>query len=564
MQPEATRGSDVASTLLSPDRWEREQVEEFVQNLVRAIRTHQIYEGSGPVYDRFLQALHQRVGALWEQMPELQIDVTEDALLWDGVTVHEDEERSGGLSFLLYRDGLRSLTFLAGFGGEEMIRLLELFARAARLGNSEADDLVTLLWDLDLRHLRHAAVDTLAEGAEPTRTGEATAATVAASAIREEAAQPAPAGLSTADFDETLYFLEDAELRHLAEEVDKEARRDVWTDVVNALLDRLEDGDAERQERIAAILVDILPGMLAAGRFGMVTALLRELTELATRPGLLPVTALKMVHSLFAQLAQPSTVREMVRSVDEPPDIASAGALAELLVFLPPEALGPLLRAAEETARPEVKRLLAPAIEQLVTRSPDRVVRLLAHEDPVLAGAAARWAGRLRLENAAAPLVSLLRHDNPVLRLAAVEALRELRTSVGAGALQTALDDADRDVRIAAARSLAALAYTGARGRLADAVQSKQLREGDLTEQIAVFQAFGSVADPAGVAMLARMLNGKNWLGRHESSEVRACAAEALGRSRLPAARDALEAAAGDADAVVRSAVSRAIREGTA
>ncbi|HEV2733839.1 MAG TPA: hypothetical protein VGV85_03335, partial [Longimicrobiaceae bacterium] len=146
------------------------------------------------------------------------------------------------------------------------------------------------------------------------------------------------------------------------------------------------------------------------------------------------------------------------------------------------------------------------------------------------------------------------------LRLVAVEALLALRNPVAAHALQGALADAEREVRIAGARALAALRYTPARPALEAALDSKRLREADLTERIAFFEAFGAVAGEEGVALLDRMLNGKSWLGRRETPEMRACAALGLARSGLPAARRALAGASADTDPVVRSAVSRALR----
>ncbi|MDQ3556778.1 MAG: HEAT repeat domain-containing protein, partial [Gemmatimonadota bacterium] len=74
------------------------------------------------------------------------------------------------------------------------------------------------------------------------------------------------------------------------------------------------------------------------------------------------------------------------------------------------------------------------------------------------------------------------------------------------------------------------------------------------------FEAYGSAAGAAGVPRLERLLNGRGWLGRRETEEVRACAALALGRIPVPAAKQALASAAGDPDPVVRNAVSRAIR----
>jgi HEAT repeat protein len=48
-----------------------------------------------------------------------------------------------------------------------------------------------------------------------------------------------------------------------------------------------------------------------------------------------------------------------------------------------------------------------------------------------------------------------------------------------------------------------------------------------------------------------------------ERPEVRACAAMALGKLKLPEAREILQRASEDKELVVRNAVSRALREAT-
>ena len=61
-------------------------------------------------------------------------------------------------------------------------------------------------------------------------------------------------------------------------------------------------------------------------------------------------------------------------------------------------------------------------------------------------------------------------------------------------------------------------------------MKGKAIREADLTEKMAFFEAFGALAGEGGVEYLDSVLNGKGFLGRREDAEVRACAAIALGR----------------------------------
>ena len=130
-------------------------------------------------------------------------------------------------------------------------------------------------------------------------------------------------------------------------------------------------------------------------------------------------------------------------------------------------------------------------------------------------------------------------------------------------AVERSIDDSDRDVRVAAFRVLAARLHTAALPRLLDAVRRKELRAADLSEKMALFEAFGSMCGDAGVSELDTLLNARSLLGAREPAELRACAARALGMVASPLAMAALQRAADTKDVVVRSAVARAMRGNT-
>jgi HEAT repeat protein len=146
------------------------------------------------------------------------------------------------------------------------------------------------------------------------------------------------------------------------------------------------------------------------------------------------------------------------------------------------------------------------------------------------------------------------------VRLAAVEATAELKSAMVLTFLRNVLSDPDRDVRIAAARALGKLGYGPAGPHLKKILEGKEIREADISEQIAFFESYGMIQDPEGVRFLDGLLNGRGFLGRKESGEIRACAALGLGKMGTPEAIAALERALGEPDAVVRSAVNRALR----
>lgn len=536
----------------------RAEVREVVRGLGRALRAYLLYEGVGPSLERFMEALQDKIAALWERTGHLTLAVDEHDLLWEGGTVYEAaDDRSEDLAFLLFKDGIREITLFAGFEESELAVLVDLLARVHRV-RSDVEDLLTLFWDHDWAHFRYRYVEPLNEGVQlPAASGGATGPV---SSPREEA----PAALTTIsrdDFREALYFLDEDELRVLEGELRLEVARDLWTDVLNCLLDRLQDGTAERQAQVVTILADLLPTLLAARRLDTAAYILSELVGLATSPerplGPGPMRALR---ALFEQLGQPQTVQELIRIVEEAGEGVSEASLGALFAYFPPEALASLLRAAETVHAPAARRAVQAAAERLGAQSHDHLIRLVADEEPAVAGGAARLLARLRVTAAAVEVAKLLRRPEVVLRVAAVEALQELRAPSAAGALEGALEDAEREVRVAAARALAEIGFTPARSTLEAALDSKRLREADLTERIAFFEAYGVLAGEGGVTLLERMLNGKSWLGRRETPEMRACAALGLGRIRHPSAERALTAAAAETDPVVRSAVGRALR----
>jgi HEAT repeat protein len=99
--------------------------------------------------------------------------------------------------------------------------------------------------------------------------------------------------------------------------------------------------------------------------------------------------------------------------------------------------------------------------------------------------------------------------------------------------------------------------------KLDSIVKGRAIRDTDLTEKMAVFEAYGALCGDEGVSTLDSLLHGKNLFGRREDPELRACAAVALGRINTPRAQESLRRAANEKDVIVRNAANRALRGGS-
>jgi HEAT repeat protein len=532
-------------------------VEEVLRSLSAAVRSYRLYDGSNPMVDRFVGAARDRFAALWDSLPHLRLEIEEHRIRWEGGTVFQATDSSSDLAFAFYKDGIRELTFLPGFEDHEILVFLSVLSRAPVV-RQDQDDLITLLWQEDLETLRYRVVEPSDEGVDLSVATDTRSRPVDPVTVRTSLGDFEP--VSTASFDESIFFLTDGEMRRLEEEVRKEAGRDVWRDVVNALLDRLEDGDAARQLRVVPILAELFPSALAAGEFDRGARMLGQIVSVAGQPGVLHPEALGEVRKLFERLGSEEMIEQFTSLVEEFPDRLADGSVPRLLAFFPPAALAPMMRIAEGVDRPSVRAALDDCVRRLAEANPDHLPSLLGSTDTVVLAGALVWIGKLRIGAGLGAAVRLLTHPDASVRVGAVEAIAGLGAASAGTSLATRLTDPDREVRIAAARALGALSFSPAAPAFEEVIGSRRLKDADRTEKLAIFENYGRICGASGVAMLEKILLSRGWIARSESPEIRACAALALAQIRSPDARRVLQTGAADRDPVVRAAVTRALR----
>ena len=561
-----------------PDELHSSDVGNFFLALDKAVRARRLYQANNPVFLSFVQTLRDALARLWGVTNSLSVTVEEHAFKWEDHSFSVGEGRDN-MAFLFYKDGIRYLTFLPTFE-DEIDAFLDVMHKSRVLDQQSDDDMVTILWQKEFTAFQYSYVDALAEGlfvpdAVPLRLAEPIQPEQIEADIAQEAdfeTEQAPtaiqqgkpsvaASIRREDFEETLYFLEPAELAIIHEEVEKEWRRDLKADVLAAMFDRLEDPMPDRQTEILRILRQLLPAYLGRGDLASASTILIELNGIVEARDVLGPEQEQLARELFSELSEPAALTQLLRSLEEGAIDPSGVELGIFLRHLGSQALPLLLRATETTRVATLQGRLRLAVEQLGRAYPDRLIELIKSEDEIIAVGATNLAGQMALPSSAPAVVSLLGRPAIPLRRAAVDALIQIKSGAALEGLQRALEDDDREVRIAAARGLTTLRYQPARNRLEAIIDGSRLRDADLTEKIAFFEAFGAVANAESVAMLDRMLNGKNLLRQKQSPELRACAAMALGRVGSPASRAALQKAASEQNPMVRNAVLKAMRQ---
>ena len=547
-----------------PPPFEPALVEELLRLFGKAARAHQLYLPNNPIYKSAHDALRAGFAPLWEETDELALAFTESEVRWEGLTVLSEGSRgSDSLPWLFYKDGVRELRLLRGFEVEELDKLLGIMQRV-RKAAPEEDDLLTLLWEGDFAFLRYRYIDLTLETAPVLAEGERLRSS------DEEETEPEPeeelptrAGVvNMSDFDGTLYFLDEREIEYLRGEVDREYRADLRQNVISILLDIFEQQSATAVRDEVIELLDVLMlHMLSASQFQNVAFLIRESQLAAKRASELSPAQAERLAQLPGRLSAPEALAQLLQSLDEAETLPPTADLVQLFEQLRGPALATVLEWLARMQNARVRPILEEAAARLASQNTSELVKLIGSPVPGVALEAATRAGALKTPAAVGPLTKLLADGDVALRVVAVQALGEIASPGALQSLERGLDDQERDVRVAAVRALAARSYRPVLPKLDEMVKGKAIREANLTEKMAVFEAYGGLCGDEGVAALDGMLNGKS-LFRREDPELRACAAVALGRVNSTRAHEALRRASAEKDVIVRNAVNRALRGG--
>jgi len=543
-------------------------VEEMLRAFMKAARARQLYLPNNPIYRGAIDALRAAFVPVWKQTPILPLVIDELDIRWEEETVLTDptgSKSADNLAWLFFKDGVRELTLTPGFEGEEVLKLLDIVQRARR-ATTDDDDLVAMLWEAEFTFLTYRHLDLLQDGVGSESSLGPEVTPIPAEQVQRETQaaveESQSAGfVNMADFDSTLYFLDEEEVEYLRREIEREYAHDLRGNVISALFDIFElHADATARGEILDHAQTLLPHLLAAGHFGGVAFLLREAHASVSRTLGITDAHKTRLTQLAAQLSTPDSLNQLLQALDEAPQLPPADQLADLFAQLRPAALETIFHWLGESSNAQLRPALGAAADRLAGENTSELVRLVQSPDRVVSDEAIRRAGSLKAQAAVLALSKLLSDPDAARRLAAVQALVEIGSAGGLQAIERATEDADREVRIAVARAFASRGHRPALARIEAAVKGRSIREADLTEKMAFFEAYGALAGEGGVELCDAILNGKSFLGRREEPEIRACAAVALGRIATTRAMEALRKASAEKDVVVRNAVTRALR----
>ncbi len=536
-----------------------------MQVLVKGLRALQLYLPNNPVYQRAVENIQSAFPPVWEHCTELELQVSETDLTWEGKPVLEQETRSEAVSWIMYKDGVRNITIIPGAEDEEIIRFLQVIQKARNLDQESADDLLTLLWDQDFQNIRYNYVELGMDEVPQLEKSEQEPLAKPEDVrqeVEEEPPPDAPPGIiSVDDFDSTLYFLDPKEVEYLKSEIEREYQQDLRGNVLSMIFDLLElQTYSTVRAELLSIIENFIPYLLAVGDFQSVAFILRENRVVLERARELLQEHRESLERFPATLSEPEALGQLLQALDEAAVHPTEEELGELFRELEPRALATVLSWLPRLTNERIRSLLYASATRLAQAYPEELVEALKTDEEEVLIETVEMVKQLKLPPVVPGLGALFDGPSVRVRRGAVEALAAISTPGAMKELARALDDDDRDVRIGAVRVIGREGYRQAFSSIEAVVAGKKLKGADLTERTAFFETYGLLAGASGLKTLVPMLEPRGLLRRKEDPEIRACAAMAIGKIGTPEAREVLNRVGNDKDPLVRNAVGRALR----
>jgi HEAT repeat protein len=527
------------------DPVELKSVKDVLIQLTKAAKTFKLYLPNNPIYQKSLKEIYGRFYDHLEEYSELKLRVRQYQLLYNGQTVYENSNPLESLSFKLYVDGVRELSFYDGLELDEITSFLEIIGRKHDPDNPD-DDIVTQLWDRGFTHIVYLGADDFIQ--ETVSEPSAPDAITFRDMIQKEAT---PSKLMAVDTEsvlqkslgirlgegglKTIFDLTAEEVAHIKYEMKREGEKSLPSLLLEILKEILR---VEKDDKSFAELVNIVDGLLETfierGDLLHAIQILELYGELASQSQGLPSSHLEHLNKSFEKISEPHQVKALEKTLNQADHVVTDH-FFDFFMLLGKRSVEPLLSLLRGQTQVRIRRALCDVLVGLCKDNKNNMETLLGQLENsewyvlrnilYILGKIADPASLERLE-------LLVMHEDSRVRKELLSVLDGINENRAKDLLVMCLNDSDALIRLHAARSLAASRYEPALEPVLEIVQGKDFFSKDPSEKKDWFKALGRIGGNGVVPFFQRFLKqgGRAWFQRASKEEMALCAVEGLRR----------------------------------
>jgi hypothetical protein len=144
------------------DAQEVKEVTEIIRLLSKAISTIKIFQEDHATVKNQIEDLWKKLDRFLNKYQKMEIDIQEFSFFYKNNPVFQDKKTIKSLPFLLYKDGMQTLSIYKGVKKEELQGFMKIIKNIYELPPEESD-VVNLLWEKDFANIRFFAPDEFLE-----------------------------------------------------------------------------------------------------------------------------------------------------------------------------------------------------------------------------------------------------------------------------------------------------------------------------------------------------------------------------------------------------------------
>lgn len=560
------------------DEVEKEEVKsakEVLQLIAKTTKTLKIYLPNNPIHQKFLADLKKKFDMHIETFGPLCLKIRQFELQCSGTTVYENINRMESLSFRLFIDGIREITFQEGLTPEEIIQFLEILGKDS--DRAVDDDVVTLLWEKNFTHIQYRVAEggQSLPGFDPAEIKSTDSVLRGEEQIRNMVQQEtagenngdvavafdAPEGLHVEIPDLSIFQLTEEEVERIKQEVHSEEETDLVQKLQDILFDILRiETEPGLFTEVVGIVDNVLNILMQRGDFFHARRILEFYWEMTDPLKELPGSLSDRLNEAIQKAGDAGRIRalEPVLNAEGFDDIENFFAF---LVLLEKNAVGPLADLLGHTAKVRTRRILCDALVELGKMDLDTVMSKVEIEDWYIVRNLIYVLGKIGDPRVLDVFHRLVHHREVKIRRELIVAIEGQDDPKVFTLLLKLLEDPDGAIRIAALKNIAKRNYKEAQGNLLNIVSQKTFEERELSEKKEFFSVLGRLGGDEVISHMRRILLQKRFIlfRNIRLDEMGVCAVVALQRIGSPEAIEALKEAKRHANKTVRGASSKAL-----
>ena len=559
------------------------RVADWLQALVRTLKAYRMYLPNNPTLHKFQSDLEARTWSCLKEIGDIVLNVQQFDLLFEDYSVYHNAAREESLAFRFFTDGVRQITFREGLEPQELRGVLEVLKKATDLSQGQ-DDVVTLLWERDFRHIEyvHISIEDLMDGSTsqgyepdegavegggipwPSRAEtpeEDAPVAVPGESILERSDDWSPKAPITPSWDETVgvqFTLSESESQQLTDAIRVEEERPLLNEVleiVAAILTSEEEPTSFLES--ASAFQKFIELALEEGDLARANHLLSRLRTIAAKKSETHSELRGLAEQVIREIGRPSFLGQFAPILNAHPDL-DPGLLTNFLVQIGPTSAGAVCDLLGQVNHMKHRRALCEALAISCKDDVDVLISRLGDSRWYVIRNVVYVLGRIAHQGVERALDRALHHEDVRVRKEAVRALGNIESPTSRAFLVSAFRDIDASVRIQAALTLAQKRDDRAAQSIWGAIQAPEFVRRDQNERRVFFEAVGKSGSDPFVPRLHEMLT-RGGIFRGGNEEERMNAALALAWLGSPKAIEVLNHELTSKREPVRKAVESAL-----